>query len=218
MKYYKLLNPDMTSYGGCKWKIGEWKKATGDKSQPLCTDGWLHCYNHPLLAVLHNPIHAKIQNPRLFEVEVTGKCKCGPLKFGFRRMMIVKELSLSNVTTEQRIRYAILCGLEVCSEPKFVGWAKNWLSGVDRTEAAAMEAAYAAEAVEGAYAAVAVEAVEAACAAWAAWAAVEAAAGAVEGAAEAAAWAAWAAVEAANAKHKIDFDLVKLAERAVKCI
>lgn len=61
---YKLLTQDMTSYGGCQWVLDEWKETDGQGS--LCGPGWLHYYAHPLLAVLHNPIHADIASPRLF--------------------------------------------------------------------------------------------------------------------------------------------------------
>jgi len=161
MKYYKLTDQNMQTYNGFRWKLDEWKEAKGDPVQPLCSDGWLHCYDSPLLAVLHNPIHANIQNPRLFEVEVSGDTKNdNGMKRGFRKMRLVKEVSLPIVTREQQIRYGILCAKAVYTDPEFVVWADQWLSGKDRTEAAARAAEVA----------------------WAAWAAAEAAWAAAEAA------------------------------------
>jgi hypothetical protein len=73
--YYKLTDQKLQTFKGFQWKLGEWQEAKGDIKQSLCTDGWLHCYDSALLAVLHNPIHASIKNPRLFEAEVAGKMK-----------------------------------------------------------------------------------------------------------------------------------------------
>lgn len=140
-KYYKLVKQDMTSYGGCKWKIEEWKEATGKADQPLCTDGWLHCYSSPLLAILHNPIHASIKDPRLFEVEVSGKTKDDSgTQRGFCKMRLVRELSLPAVTQEQRIRYGILCAKAIYRDAKFVVRVDSWLSSEDRSKTAAWAA------------------------------------------------------------------------------
>jgi hypothetical protein len=48
---------------------------------------------------------------------------------------------MPQVTTEQRITFAILCALFVYREPSYVMWAHNWLDGIDRTRSAAACAA-----------------------------------------------------------------------------
>jgi len=141
---YKLLTQGMTSHGGCQWALDEWKETSGEGE--LCGPGWLHYYEHPLLAVLHNPIHADIQSPRLFEVEVEGKIKRdGQMKSGCTRMRISKEIPLPIATTEQRVRYAIFCAMAVLPDKPWAArwhaWAETWLSGEDRTEEEAAKAA-----------------------------------------------------------------------------
>ena len=164
---YKLTDQNMQTYKGYQWKLGKWYKTSGVGE--LCGEGWLHCYCSPLLAILHNPIHADIENPRLFEVEVRGECKTdGQMKEGWTEMRIAKEIELPKITSEQRIKYAILCAGEVCTDEGWTAWAVNWWCDIDRSS----EAAWAACAVRGA--------------ARAAWAAARAA----RGAARAAAWAA----------------------------
>jgi len=203
MRKFKLTDQNMQTHNGYQWELGVWREAEGDPKQNLCSDGWLHCYDSPLLAVLHNPIHAGIENPRLFEVEVDGETKNDwGLKCGYRSMRLTRELNLPHVTTEQRIRYAIFCALSVCDDPAFIQWAEDWLSGKNRSAEAAEAAAWAARAAaEAATRAAAAEA--AAEAGWAARAAAEAAE-AARIAAEAAAWAAeaaaWAATRAAVAE------------------
>ena len=145
MKAYKLTNQDMQTYNNTQWVLGEAKTTNGEGY--LCGPGWLHFYSHPLLAVFLNPIHANFSNPRLFEIEAEGKIKKDRgLKFGCTRMTLVKELELPQVTSEQCVKFAIYCALEVCKDKKFVTWAKNWLNGTDRSYDSANAAYYAANA------------------------------------------------------------------------
>ena len=149
MVYYKLTNQNMQTYNGFQWELGKWEAAIPGPNLDLCSSSWLHCYDSPLLAVLHNPIHASIRNPRLFEIEVAGDTKDDRgIKRGFRKMRLVKEVPLPTVTREQRIRYGILCAKSVCDSPSFIKWTDSWLSGEDRSEAAAEAAAKAAWAAE----------------------------------------------------------------------
>ena len=197
---YKLTNQNVQTRGGFQWALAEWREANGKGG--LCSDGMLHCYSHPLLAVLLNPIHANIKRPRLFEGEGEGEMLDDRgLKQGFKRMRITKELPLPVVTTEQRVKFAILCALEVYREDSFVAWAKAWLDGSDRSARAATRAA-------------ADAAADAACAARAARAADAAAAYAVYAAANAANAAADAA--RAVAREGKTLDLIAIALKAME--
>src|SRR5690606_18725048 len=97
MKKFKLTNKELRTYGGCQWVVGE-KKTTSGKGG-LCGPGWLHYYHSPELAVLLNPIHADISEPRLWEVSADGEHKdnCG-LKGGCTQMTLVREVELPVVT------------------------------------------------------------------------------------------------------------------------
>jgi len=198
---YKLTDENMKTRGGFQYVLGVQAEAKG-KGRELCSGALLHAYEHPLLAVLHNPIHADFRKPRLFKAET--KCKLvkdGAMKCGVKKLMLIEEMPLPAITTEQRIRYAIGCALTVYADPGFGKWAQNWLNKTDRSRSAWVAwAAWAAEAA----------ARSAQAAAAAARAAAEAAARAAAEAAEAAAAAAQAA-EAAEAAA----DLVKIAKWAV---
>lgn len=130
--YYKLTSQKMRTYNSFQWQLNKWVKR-GGKTKRLCTNSWLHCYNHPLLAVLLNPIHAGIKNPRLFRVNVRGKKLSGDLKFGFTQMRLIKELPVPEFTIIRRIAFSILCVKEVYRGKKWNEWADNWLSNKDRT-------------------------------------------------------------------------------------
>jgi hypothetical protein len=147
---YKLTDQNMQTYGGCQWELNVPK--TTDGKGELCGPGWLHYYKSPLLAVLHNPIHAAIKQPRLFRVEAAGEHKHdGDMKSGCTQLTLLEELQLPDITPTQRIVYGILCAKAVCTDAGWLAWAANWLDGTDHSEAAAAEAAWAAaEAAESA--------------------------------------------------------------------
>ena len=148
MRVYKLTDESMRTHNGFQWEIWKWYETSGEGK--LCGPGWLHGYEHPLLAVLHNPIHVNFYKPRLFETWTgNGKIKKdGQMKLGSTKMKLVKEIPFPKITTTQRIAYGILCALEVYDEPEFQKWAENWLNGEDRTARAAVGATMAARAAE----------------------------------------------------------------------
>lgn len=155
---YKLTRQDNTTNGGNTsliWGAGVSHTATGQGTR-LCSADVIHAYTHPLLAVLLNPIHANYENPRLWRCEGEIVADDHGLKVGVKTLTTIEEITLPVVTTEQRVKFAILCAKQVCKDPKWNEWADKWLSGEDRSEEAAAEAAAVAEA---------------AWAAWAAWAA-----------------------------------------------
>ena len=217
IKLYKLTDRYGQTWGGTQWGPGVSHSGTG--ALWLCGPGWIHAYEHPLVAVLLNPIHANFKNPRLWEAEGEVGLRDGPLKCGCKTLTTVREIPLPAITTEIRVRFAIMCAKEVCACLSWEAWADRWLSGEDRTQAAADRAR--ASAAEAWSAAAAYERADAWAASSAAWAATRAsawssawsdawAARSAARAAEAAAWAAEAAARAAEAAarevgHGIDF-------------
>lgn len=145
-KIYKLTDEKLQTKNSFQWKPGEWKTAPG--YGPLCTKGWLHAYESPLVAAFMNPVHADIKNPVLWEAEGTGaSLSDNGLKIGFNRMRIIKRIDLPEITVEQRVAVAIRCACTVYRSPRFLKWAENWINGIDRTKyPAAAQAAAEAEA------------------------------------------------------------------------
>jgi hypothetical protein len=226
MKKYKLTTQEMTTYNGFKWELG--KKYTTSGEGDLCSGGFLHYYHHPLLAVLLNPIHADITNPRIFEVEADGIHKNdNGLKGGCNEMTLVKEIELPIITSTQRVAFSILASLDVYKNEGYEVWAKKWLSGEDRSAESARSAAESAWSAARSAARSAWSAESAESAAWSAESA-ESAAWSAESAesAESAAWsAAWsaesaesAAWSAARSARSADEILNKLIQCAEKCL
>ena len=128
---WKLTSESHETYGGCKWGVGVEHTAAGTGA--LCTSGWLHAYLSPELAVLLNPIHSNIEKPVLWRADGDVGLADGQLKVGCTRLRTIGIVPLPKCATEQRVRFAILCALEVYFEPGFVKWATDWLDGSNRT-------------------------------------------------------------------------------------
>ena len=202
-KLFKLTDQNCETYNHTKWGEGVTHKTNGYGE--MCGPGWLHAYTSPELAVLLNPIHANFSNPILWECEGVVEKTDNGLKVGTTQLTTIKRIILPEVTTIQRVAFGILCSQTVYSNPQFNRWAKDWLTGKDRSERAASEAASrAAEAASRATRAASQAASRAAQAAsQAASEASQAASEASQAASQASQAASWAALWAANS---IDLD------------
>ena len=170
----------------------------------LCTNSWIHFYTDPLIAVLMNPVHANFRTPILWECKCEGEMLFEPLKSGCKKLTVLKQLDIPDITLINRVAFGIFCTQEVYKNMVWNTWANNWLNNIDRSKtdaatnaAAAAAAAYSTYATDAAYAAYAAT-YAASRAAYAAYAATDAA-NAAYAAANAAANAANAAANAANA-------------------
>jgi len=102
---YKLTTKTMRTRNNCQWKLGIWKETSG--AGPLCTNGWLHAYTDPNVAVLLNPIHAQVKESRLFQAEGMGLKEIDfGRKVGYTKLRLVKELSVPEVTADFLRKYA----------------------------------------------------------------------------------------------------------------
>lgn len=207
MIVYKLTDENDRTRGGTQWGENVTHSAVGAGTE-LCTDGWVHAYEHPLLAVLHDPVHGNFgPSAHLWECETGGELlRDGQMKLGAKSITTLRRIDLPVVSPEQRTTYAILCARAVGADtvPRWTAWADNWLNGTDRSAAAA------AWTVKVAAAAAWTTAMRAA-----AWTVKAAAAQetvmAVETAASAAAWTA-----AAASKNDPALGLLALAQRAME--
>lgn len=142
MKLYKLTDGDGKTLNGTQWGPGVSHSGTGEGE--LCGPGWIHAYEHPLIAVLLNPIHADFKNPRLWEAKGEVGLREGQLKCWCATLTTIREIPLPEITAEMSVRFAILCAKYVCACRAWNAWADKWLSGEDRSEEAAYDAARAA--------------------------------------------------------------------------
>lgn len=149
MLKYKLLTQDFTTHGGARWKgdNGEFitVRAVGTGNR-LCTDDVIHFYDHPVLALLFNPLHANIKSPVLVVIEIDSEVAHDGLKGGCKQAKIVEILKLPDITTSQKAEFAIRCAKVVYKNAEWNKWADAWLSGKNRTRIRAHKAYIAANA------------------------------------------------------------------------
>jgi hypothetical protein len=215
MKCYKLTDSDGYTRRGetneTLWGEGVTHTAAGRGG--LCTDGVIHAYASHELALFMNPNHANIADPMAWECEGVELVEDDGTKQGYKTLTTLIRVEEIRPTTEQRVRFAILCGKAVYKGANWNAWADNWLDGSDRTADTATCAAHAATcaadaATDGA----------ATCATCAATCAAYAAAcAAYDGAATCAADAAYAAAYAYAACAAVDLsEIAKEAMEATK--
>jgi hypothetical protein len=145
VKLYKLTCADGTTKGGMLWGEGVTHSVTGQPK--LCSKTVLHAYQSPLLAVLLDPCHGSFGvSGKLWEAE--GEVVVSALdKVGCQTLTTIREIPKPVITTEQRVRFAILVAKAVFKgNAKWEAWADGWLSGENRSVNAAYAAANAADA------------------------------------------------------------------------
>lgn len=151
MKYttvYKLTTNKSTTRPGSsnetQWGPNITHTAPGGGG--MCTANWIHAYSHPFLAVLLNAAHANYHPFQLWKCRAIVGIRRAD-KLGCTELTTLHQISIPNFTVKQKIAFAIYVSLRVYKDEKFGIWAKNWISGKDRTPAAvnsAYAAAYAA--------------------------------------------------------------------------
>ena len=148
MRLYKLTNQQFKTRKfypqETTWGSNVAHTATGS-GVALCTPDVIHAYTSPLLAVLLNPIHADIVNPILWEARGKVVAQDGS-KVGVKSLTTIRQIPLPEITTTQKVAFGILAAMKVYKNPAFQKWAKLWLSGKDRSWAAAAAARAAAAA------------------------------------------------------------------------
>lgn len=127
---YKLTTQDDKTRKGCfnecTWGPGVTHNGTGKGD--LCGPGYIHAYLSPILAVMLNPIHAAIPDPKLWECSVDAIAKTdNDLKVGAVSLTTVRSVELPVVTTRHRVIFALLCAekAQEIAEP-FVSGNKQW--------------------------------------------------------------------------------------------
>ena len=196
---YKLTDQNHRTRNSKLFQLGVPVTVPAENNEwELCTNSWIHFYTDPLIAVLMNPAHANFRTPILWECKCEGEMLFEPLKSGCKKLTVLKQLDIPDITLINRIAFGIFCTQEVYKNMVWNTWANNWLNNIDRSKTAAA-AANAANAAYATYAANAAYATYAANAAYATYAATAATANAAYAATANAAYvAAYAAANVAR--------------------
>jgi hypothetical protein len=150
--YVKLTDATGRTYGGQRWEPGV-RVACGDPDAPMmpCSAGVIHCYAGATeaealaLAVLLDPNHGRFgagaRVARVWRFVPEGAVIDRGDKAICRAGCVTEELTAPQPTTEQHVEFGIRATLLVPQPDSYVEWAERWLSGADRSAAAAWQAA-----------------------------------------------------------------------------
>ena len=132
MKLIKLTDENDRSHGDTQWGKGVTHTASGQGN--LCNYGWIHAYEDLLVGLMLNPVHANFRRPHAWKSEGSGEVKRDHgLKIGVTTLTTLRRIAVPVITTEQRVRFAILCAAEVYLDSAWRRWAQKWLDGFGRT-------------------------------------------------------------------------------------
>src|SRR4051812_25100255 len=106
MKAYKLTDQNNKSYNNTIWGQGITHRASGEGD--LCSNGWLHFYEDPRLAVIFNSIHAGFidDKMKLWEAKAEGEIINDGTKCGCTKLTTIKEIPIPEVTADQSMEFA----------------------------------------------------------------------------------------------------------------
>lgn len=92
-----------------QWGEGVKHRATGDKRKGLCSDAYIHAYEHPIIALIMNPVHANFHNPLLWEAQGRIIVRSDDGKVGCRSLTTIKRIEKPKIILSQ-----LQCAFEYC--------------------------------------------------------------------------------------------------------
>ena len=131
VKVYKLTDENLQTREGFQYVLGV--EATAPGVGRICSYGWLHAYEDPLLASFFSPTHIHYFHPRLYRAEGKVGIRDGQIKLGCSKLILIEEIPLPEINIEQRVEIAIRTVMLVYTEPAWTEWAEDWLSGKNRS-------------------------------------------------------------------------------------
>lgn len=114
-------------------ECGKFKQAIGSDKDPLAHyKGPIH--TSPLVAALTHPDSVNGDTNKMFEV---NRWKVSVDASNPKAYTVVKEVAVPTVTIGQKVAFVVATVREIYHDADFQKWADDWLSGKDRTTAAA---------------------------------------------------------------------------------
>lgn len=139
---YKITDQHGKSFGGMQWGNGVSHTSPGKiyghdgevliSEPPISTKHWLHAYTSPILAILLNPVHGRVQYPKLWVCSAITGVKSVDEQVGCTWLKTEYVTHLPIIGTINRARWAILAASKVYQDKGYEIWANNWLSDFER--------------------------------------------------------------------------------------
>ena len=132
---YKLTDAAGRTRNNTQWGPGV--THSGTDAHELWDATLIYAYTNPLLAAMFNPHHENFDEALLWESDGEVALEDRGRRVWCRSLTTLREIPLPTVTTEQHVRFGILCARAVYTDPAWGRWSDLWLSGVDRTQESA---------------------------------------------------------------------------------
>lgn len=90
-------------------------------------------YSHPLIACFLYPAYESVQHPKIWTCEGSGETKQDGIRTKYSKLTTLAEIEFTPPTPEQCVCFALLCAMNLISNPTFKVWALNYLKNIDQT-------------------------------------------------------------------------------------
>lgn len=135
-KLWKLTDSKGCTINNTQWGEGVTHEAVGNIKHGLCSNGFIHAYENPLIAVMMNMSHGAFSPAQMWEAEGEVLLREGQLKCGCRKLTTIRRVDMPKVSSVSKTRFAIGCVWLVCVGDIYSTWkewALNWINGADRS-------------------------------------------------------------------------------------
>lgn len=99
---YKITENDKTTKNNYTWGENVTLVASGDRSQGMCSDAWIHAYVNPYLALIMGPAHIHgfdRETHLLWEAEGVIE-RCDAIKVGCRKLTTIRQIDFPDFPRE----------------------------------------------------------------------------------------------------------------------
>jgi len=125
MRLIKFTDKYSRDANGIQWGVGIEHVKSGSEV--------IGAYKDLLVGLMLNPIHANFHDPRAWMANGSDKIKTDHgLMVGVTRLMTLHKIEIPRITSNHRVRFAILCSAKIYNDPAFIQWAQDWLDGRKR--------------------------------------------------------------------------------------
>jgi hypothetical protein len=129
MVKYLLANSDNHTWRGSQI-FTDCSSFSSQASYSIVAENASEIGTSPLVAIMLNPWHAQLGETKMLELEFTTGTS---IKENPAIKLNVREVGVPEVTTDQKIIFALMVITEVYRHESFTAWARSWINGSDRS-------------------------------------------------------------------------------------
>jgi hypothetical protein len=97
---YKITDAQDRTIHNTQWGPNVTNKATGKKTEHLCSDGWIHAYENLLVGLFLSPLHANYTPFYVWIAKGKISNRDRQLKCGCRKLTTIRQITSIEITVE----------------------------------------------------------------------------------------------------------------------